>query len=263
MTEVRLTHIGGPTVLMEFGGWRLLTDPTFDAPGRSYDFGWGTRSRKLTGPSMTPADLPEIDVVLLSHDHHGDNLDHAGRGLLARAGTVVTTVSGSDRLGPPTRGLRPWASLDLEMPGRPPIRVTATPCRHGPPLSRPLAGEVIGFCLEWEGQENGAVWISGDTVLYRALRGVADRFDVGTAVTHLGGVRFGATGPIRYSMTASKAIELAGIIKPETLIPVHYEGWSHFREGREAIERIASLAGEDVRRTFRFLPIGSPTQVAV
>ena len=30
MTEVTLTHIGGPTVLLEVEGWRLLTDPTFD-----------------------------------------------------------------------------------------------------------------------------------------------------------------------------------------------------------------------------------------
>ena len=33
MTDVRITHVGGPTVLMEVGGWRLLTDPTFDPPG--------------------------------------------------------------------------------------------------------------------------------------------------------------------------------------------------------------------------------------
>ena len=37
--EISLTHIGGPTVLIEVGGWRLLTDPTFDPPGQSYRFG--------------------------------------------------------------------------------------------------------------------------------------------------------------------------------------------------------------------------------
>ena len=36
----RITHIGGPTVLIQFGGWRLLTDPTFDPPGQKYNFGW-------------------------------------------------------------------------------------------------------------------------------------------------------------------------------------------------------------------------------
>jgi L-ascorbate metabolism protein UlaG (beta-lactamase superfamily) len=29
---VRITHIGGPTALIEVGEWRLLTDPTFAPP---------------------------------------------------------------------------------------------------------------------------------------------------------------------------------------------------------------------------------------
>ena len=37
--DVNLTHIGGPTVLIEVGGWPLLTDPTFDPPGQSYGAG--------------------------------------------------------------------------------------------------------------------------------------------------------------------------------------------------------------------------------
>jgi L-ascorbate metabolism protein UlaG (beta-lactamase superfamily) len=35
MTGIRLTHIGGPTVFIEAEGWRILTDPTFDPPGRT------------------------------------------------------------------------------------------------------------------------------------------------------------------------------------------------------------------------------------
>jgi L-ascorbate metabolism protein UlaG (beta-lactamase superfamily) len=155
--DVRITHIGGPTVLLEVGGWRLLTDPTFDPPGRRYTFGWGSSSRKLTGPAVAAAALGPIDAVLLSHDHHGDNLDSAGRALLPAAGAVLTTVSGARRLGGNARGVQPWATTRLEAPGRPPIQVTATPCRHGPPLSRPIAGDVIGFALGWEGQEHGAL----------------------------------------------------------------------------------------------------------
>src|SRR6185503_17766443 len=105
MNDVRLTHIGGPTVLIEVGGWRLLTDPTFDAPGRRYSFGWGASSRKLAGPSIPVDEVGEIDAVLLSHEHHGDNLDTAGRTLLPRAGTVVTTGAGARRLGGRARGL--------------------------------------------------------------------------------------------------------------------------------------------------------------
>jgi len=45
-----LTLIGGPTLLIEIGGFRLLTDPTFDAPG-DYQSGPVTL-RKTQGPRM-------------------------------------------------------------------------------------------------------------------------------------------------------------------------------------------------------------------
>jgi L-ascorbate metabolism protein UlaG (beta-lactamase superfamily) len=259
---VKLTHIGGPTVLIEVEGWRLLTDPTFDPPGGKYKFGWGTGSRKLAGPAIPPSDLGPIDAVLLSHDHHGDNLDAAGRALLPSADAVVTTVPAARRLGGRARGLEPWSATVLEAPGRPAIEVTATPCRHGPPLSRPLAGEVIGFALRWDGQQHGVLWITGDSVLYRGLREVADRLTVDVALLHLGGVQFPVTGPLRYSMTARQAVELCRLVRPRTAIPVHYEGWEHFRQGREAIERELADAPEDVRRRIRWLPIGAEVEIA-
>ena len=83
---VTITHIGGPTALVEFAGWRILTDPTFDPAGGKYKFGWGTGSTKTTGPAIDPADLGPIDAVLLTHDHHEDNLDAAGRAFLPQAG---------------------------------------------------------------------------------------------------------------------------------------------------------------------------------
>jgi len=255
---MRLTHIGGPTVLIEIGGWRLLTDPTFDPPGKRYFFGWGTMSRKLAGPAIPASELLPIDAVLLSHDHHGDNLDPAGREFLPSAGTVVTTVAGAKRLGAGARGLAPWHTTRLEAADRPAIEITATPCRHGPPGSRPIVGDVIGFALRWDGQEHGVLWISGDTVLYDGVREVAERLQVDTALLHLGGVRFGVSGPLRYTMTARDAVELSSLIQPRTVIPIHYEGWKHFRQGREAIEREFGSAPQEFRDRVRWLPMGEP-----
>ncbi|MGZ8602616.1 MAG: MBL fold metallo-hydrolase [Actinomycetota bacterium] len=256
MDGVRITHIGGPTVLIEAEGWRILSDPTFDPPGRRYGFGWGTPSRKLTGPGIAAGDLGPIDAVLVSHDTHADNLDDAGRALLPSAGVVVTTTSAAGRLWNGARGLDQWGATRLEAAGRPPIDVTATPCRHGPPLSRRLAGDVVGFALRWDGQEHGVLWISGDTVLYDGVREVAGRLQVDTAIVHLGAVRFPITGPVRYSMTIRDAIELVGLIRPRTAVPVHHEGWSHFSEGRDVVERTLAEATDDVQATFRLLPIG-------
>jgi L-ascorbate metabolism protein UlaG (beta-lactamase superfamily) len=262
VNELRITHIGGPTVLIEVGGWRILTDPTFDPPGRRYAFGWGTSSRKLAGPAIAACDLPPIDAVLLSHDHHGDNLDPAGRALLPTAGVVITTASGAKRLRGGARGLAAWTTTQLEAPGRPTIEITATPCRHGPPLAHPIIGDVIGFALRWDGQQHGALWISGDTVLYDGVRQVADRVQVDTALLHLGGVRFPVTGPVRYTMTAQDAIELCSLISPRTAIPIHYEGWKHFRQGRKPIEREFAKAPADIRRRIRWLPIGVEVELA-
>ncbi|WP_306204437.1 MBL fold metallo-hydrolase [Actinoplanes sp. RD1] len=250
-----LTHIGGPTLLVQTGGWSLLTDPTFDPPGRRYTFGLGTASHKHAGPAVAVADLPPIDAVLLSHDQHADNLDDAGRAFLPRAGRVITTRAGGRRLG--ATGLGPWATTRLEHPDRPPIEITATPARHGPPLSRPVVGETTGFALRWPGQADGALWISGDTVPYAGVRQVADRLAVGTAVLHFGAVRFPVTGPLRYTMTAAEGARLAQHLGAHTVVPVHYDGWGHFHEGRPEIERAFAAA----RVTLRWLDPGRPATV--
>ncbi len=245
---MRLTHIGGPTTLIEIGDLRLLTDPTLDPAGKRYSFGWGTASRKVAGPAVGPGDLGRIDAVLLSHDHHGDNLDPAGRALLPSAGVVVTTASGAGRLGGSARGLAPWETTALDG-----IEITATPCRHGPPGFGPIVGDVIGFVLRWDDR---VVWISGDTVLYDGVRSVAGRWDIDVAILHLGGVQFPVTGPLRYTMTAGDAVELCGLVRPHAVVPIHYEGWSHFKQGREAIEREWASAPAEFRRSVRWAPIG-------
>jgi L-ascorbate metabolism protein UlaG (beta-lactamase superfamily) len=220
-------------------------------------------SRKLTGPAIAPGEIGALDAVLLSHDHHDDNLDPAGRALLSAAQTVITTQAGAGRLGRNAQGLAPWGTTTLEHEGRTPITVTATPCRHGPPLSRPIVGDVIGFALAWEGQEHGVLWISGDTVLYEGVREVPRRLEVGTAIVHLGGVRFPVSGPLRYTMTAEDAAELCAPMKAQTVLPIHYEGWKHFRQGRAAAERAFAGAPGGFAERVRWLELGERATLSV
>ena len=159
--------------------------------------------------------------------------------------------------------MRNWDTTQLEASGKPTITVTATPCRHGPPGSHPIVGDVIGFSLTWDGQQHGAVWISGDTVLYDGVRSVAERVDVGTAIVHLGSVHFPITGPIKYTMTAKDAVELCQLLRPNTTVPVHYEGWSHFKQGRQPIERELAGAPPEVSSRVVWAPIGSPIRIDV
>ncbi len=259
MTDFAITYVGGPTALIEVCGLRLLTDPTFDPPGKRYHFGWGTLSRKLIGPALGPDDIGDVDAVLLSHDHHEDNLDPAGRAFLPRAGRVLTTQPGARRLGAGATGLAPWDSATLKAADGREVRVTATPARHGPPLSGPIVGAVIGFVLEWEGQRHGAVWITGDTVHFAGVAEVGRRFDIGTALVHLGGVRFPHTGPARYTMNAAEAVRVARDFDLRTLVPIHFEGWKHFRQGRGAVEREFSEAG--IADRVQWLQAGRPVTI--
>src|SRR5258708_28383783 len=97
MNSLRMTLIGGPTALIEIDGFRLLTDPTFDAPG-AYQLPH-VKLEKLTGPALSANDVGDVDAVLLSHDQHSDNLDHSGKAYLGRAKRVLTTQAGAKRLG--------------------------------------------------------------------------------------------------------------------------------------------------------------------
>ena len=68
MTAPRFTLIGGPTVLIEIAGFRLLTDPTFDAPG-DYRLPHVTLTKTGT-PALSADAVGAVDAVLLSHDQH-------------------------------------------------------------------------------------------------------------------------------------------------------------------------------------------------
>src|SRR5437588_327035 len=103
--QLKITYIGGPTALLDLRGLRLLLDPTFDPPGIEYKP--GARLVKTVGPAIGPEMLGRVDVVLLSHDHHVDNFDHAGRAVSNSAGKIITTVAGAERLGKNAMGLVP------------------------------------------------------------------------------------------------------------------------------------------------------------
>lgn len=248
---MRVTHIGTATLLLELDGLRLLTDPVFDAPGEKWRFGFGTSSVHQETPAMTPAQVGAVDAVLLSHDQHGDNLDHAGREFAQRAPKVVTTQTGAKRLGGNAVGLAPFESTTL---GR--YTVTATPARHGPPGSLPIVGPVVGFLIEGPSLR-APVYISGDTVWFDGVAQVAKRWKPGVAFLHLGCVKFGLSGPLRYTFDAGDAVRAAHAFSDALIVPVHYEGWTHFTQGRAEFEAAFNAAGLSSR--VRWLERGTAT----
>ncbi|MEO8200131.1 MAG: MBL fold metallo-hydrolase [Gemmatimonadota bacterium] len=232
LREMRLTYIGGPTALIEIGGLRFLTDPTFDPAGTEYPTPVYTL-RKTQDPAIRATDLEPVDVVLLSHDHHFDNLDHAGRVVVNAAPRVLTTEAGAGRLGGRTTGLAPGQSVTIPTPDGRLLTVTATPGRHGPPDGD--RGPVIGFVIADIDEQNGVVYLSGDTVWYEGVAAVARRFSVFVAVLFAGAARVQAVGPAALTFTAAELVQASRVFDQAAIVPLHFEGWAHFSESRDAI----------------------------
>lgn len=254
--DLQMTYVGGPTALLEFGGVRLLTDPTFDAAGGEYRAA-SYVLRKTQGPAMVPDALGRLDAVLLSHDHHFDNLDTSGRQLSSRVRRVFTTEAGAGRLGPPAQGMAPWQSVELPAPQQRVLRVTATPARHGP--AHADRGPVIGFVLAFDDDPDYGVYLSGDTVWYEGLLEIARRYSIRAAILFMGAARVAAVGPWHLTFTASEGIEAARAFKDATIVPVHFEGWDHFNESRADIE--AAFAAAKLEGRLRWLEPGRATDL--
>jgi L-ascorbate metabolism protein UlaG (beta-lactamase superfamily) len=256
--DVRATYIGGPSVLLEVAGLRLLTDPNFDPAGSSYETPVYTL-HKSTDPGVAADALGAIDAVLLSHDHHFDNLDRAGRAMLARANRTLTPTVAAERLGGNAVGLAPWQTTELANAAGELLRVTATPARHGPPGGD--RGPVIGFLLTdaLETSTSRAIYVSGDTVWYEGVEEVARHADVRVAILFLGAARVREVGPAHLTFTAEEGVLVARAMPNALIVPVHYEGWEHFAEGRAVIQRAFEDAGLSGR--LRWLEPGRPTDI--
>ena len=242
---LRFTLIGGPTAVLEYGGLRLITDPTFDPPG-SYEPRPGVTLTKTAGPAVSAETIGDVDVVLLSHDHHKDNLDDSGRAFLARAAHVLTTVSGAERLGDGTTALANWTSVEVERASGAPIRITGLPAQHGPDGSEHLVGEVTGFLLTGDGLPT--VYVSGDNASLDVVEDIAERVGkVDIAVLFVGGAQMPYLGEAYLTLSSVAAAEAARLLGARAVLPVHFSDWAHFSDGTESLQNAFAAAAIDER----------------
>lgn len=228
--QVKITYFDTAMALIEINGLRLLTDPVLDPAGTCFEYG-PIRLDKLSSAATTAADLGAIDAVLLSHDQHGDNLDHAGRALLAAVPRVITTPLAAGRLGHPGAvGLDPWESTTLHGASGRSITVTAMPAQHGPDGTQEATGPVTGFLIDWAGAP-GPIYISGDTVPFAGTHEIVDRIArPWIALPHLGSVQLAPLGDALLSMSAAQAIDFMQALDAPIIVPLHFDGWGHFSE---------------------------------
>ncbi|WP_034804516.1 MBL fold metallo-hydrolase [Intrasporangium oryzae] len=231
-TPLELTVLGGPTVVLDLAGLRLITDPTFDPPG---DYPVGERRLTKTQPSSwTPAEVGDVDVVLLSHDQHPDNLDRAGRTFLSEAPLVLSTASAATRLGGTVRALGAWETVDVPGTDGRALQITGVPARHGPEGTEHLTGEVTGFVLH--GDDLPTVYVSGDNASLDLVAEIAGRFPkIDVAVLFAGGARTPLLGDRFLTLSSAMAAQAARLLASPSVVVVHTEGWSHFTENAATV----------------------------
>lgn len=251
-SELGIRLVGGPTAILEYGGLRWLTDPALSPPGEYSGL------TKLTGPAVdVTADGP-IDVVLVSHHHHADNLDPAGREFLPSAGRVLSTTRAAEELGGNVVGMEPWSEVELESPRGGTVKVTAVHAQHGPDGSDEIQGPVLGFVLSAPGADD--VYFSGDNASRDVVRAIVQRIgELPIAILNAGAVQLSKFDGAYLTLSADHAADVAKILGARVVIPLHFEGWGHFTQGADELK--AAFSGNGIRDRLLLLERGQRAEV--
>jgi L-ascorbate metabolism protein UlaG (beta-lactamase superfamily) len=120
----------------------------------------------------------------------------------------------------------------------------ATPTQHGPDGTDHLTGPVIGFLLD--GPDLETVYVSGDNASLDVVRTIAERAGtIDVAVLFAGAAQRSSLFKGAYlTLSSDHAAEAAKILGARAVVPVHFEGWTHFTQGAEFLR--AAFAGNGI-----------------
>jgi L-ascorbate metabolism protein UlaG (beta-lactamase superfamily) len=250
--QLGIQLVGGPTAILEYGGLRWLTDPTLSPPG---EYGGLT---KLTGPALDISREDPIDIVLLSHHQHTDNLDPAGRAFLHTANRVLSTTKAAADLGGNVVGMEPWSEIELESPRGGSVKVTAVHAQHGPDGSDEIQGPVLGFVLSALGARE--IYFSGDNSSRDVVRTMVQKTgELGIAILNAGAVQLSKFDGAYLTLSADHAADVAKILGARTVVPLHFDGWAHFTQGVGELK--AAFSGNGIADRLLLLERGQRAEI--
>jgi L-ascorbate metabolism protein UlaG (beta-lactamase superfamily) len=232
--RITAAWLGHATVLINFCGIKILTDPVlFPRIGIRFP-GLTLGPRRLTAPALTVGDLPKIDIVLLSHAHF-DHFDIRTLHRIARSTTVITAPRTGDLLRR-TRfrdvsEMRWNETKSVEtFVGK--IDIVAFRVKHwGARKRRDTYRGYNGYVLE---RNNHRIIFSGDTALSDSLAELHARGPIDLAIMPIG-----AYNPwIHSHCTPEQAVQMANEAGARFIMPIHHQTFRLSAEGfREPIER--------------------------
>lgn len=155
-TNADLTFIGTATTLLRFGSLTILTDPNFLHAGDHVHLGPGVSATRVTNPAIDLHELPNIDLVLLSH-YHADHFDQEVEQELRRDLPIITTPHAKKCLVDQKEdgekfeavtALDTWESLEVHAQDNDKgtetfVTVTAMPGKHVPPGILDKANDIV------------------------------------------------------------------------------------------------------------------------
>jgi L-ascorbate metabolism protein UlaG (beta-lactamase superfamily) len=255
---VTLAWLGHSTVLINFYGVRILTDPVlFRRVG--VNLGLGTLGPlRLVQCALSRHELPEIDLVLVSHAHF-DHLDRPSLRSLRGTPAAVMAWGTSDLL--PRRRYRSitelrWNDRAEVTTARGNLLVRAIEVKHwGARIGRDRWRGYAGFVVEREGRR---LLIAGDTAMTPIFR-EHRRFGPFDAAV----MPIGAYDPWIFAhCTPEQAVAMADAARARLIVPVHHQSFRLSNEPfMEPIERAQqALAREPERLALR--EIGETAPIA-
>jgi L-ascorbate metabolism protein UlaG (beta-lactamase superfamily) len=234
--------IGNATTLIRFCGLTILTDPAFLHKGEHVYLGHGIWARREVEPACQIADLPPIDLVVLSH-YHGDHFDDVAAQELDKKLPIVSTADAVAKLsslgfeqGYP---LDTWESLMVQK-GDATLTITAMPAKHAVEeavneLLMPVNGHLLDFSRNDDHLYR--LYITGDTMLVASLEDIPRRYpDIDLGLIHTGGTTFLVTV---VTMTGEQGVKAVEITKPRIAIPIHYNDFPVFLSGLDDFKKAA------------------------
>ena len=246
---ITMAWLGHATVLINFFGVRVLTDPAL-FPRIGVDLRLATVGPlRLTACALPATQLPEIDLVLLSHAHF-DHLDTASLAALPGRPIVVTAPKTADLV--PRRRVEAvyemrWNQSTRLKTRRGDVEVWAIEVKHwGARLNHDVYRGYNGYVIRREGR---ALLFGGDTAQTRAF---ADHRRHGPFDAAL--MPIGAYDPFIYNhCTPEQAVAMADAAGARLFAPIHHQTFRLSQEGfNEPIERAeAALASERDRLAVR------------
>jgi L-ascorbate metabolism protein UlaG (beta-lactamase superfamily) len=251
---VTAAWLGHSTVLLNFYGLNILTDPVLGKRVGADTWVGTLGAKRLIAPALTARQLPQIDLVLLSHAHM-DHLDPISLRTLPGKPRAVTAHATTDLLADSNlhsiESLK-WGDNVRVRTKQGDVKVSAFEVKHwGARWKVDRYRGYNGYIIEREGKK---VIFGGDTAMTDSFRSLKHSGPFDFAIMPIG-----AYQPwIASHCTPEQAVRMANDAGARFLLPVHFKTFAFGREGStepmtrlEAALEPGRIGWRDVGETFR------------